>query len=96
MNNISGTTRPPTGRGRRNRISEDISAKDISRILRMIRPSLRSRGGNVELVGIDDSKVVVRLSGACAECPLSFSETAGVVERIVRSRMPQISELSVI
>ena len=96
MNTISGSTRPPIGRGRRNRISEDISAKDISKILRMIRPSLRSRGGNVELIGIEDRKVVVRLSGACAECPLSFSETAGVVERIVRSRMPEISELSVV
>ena len=96
MNNISGTTRPPVGRGRRNRISEDISAKDVSKILRMIRPGLRSRGGNVELVGIEDDRVVVRLSGACEGCPLSFGETAGVVERVVRSRMPQIAELSVV
>jgi len=96
MKHTSASTRPPTGRGRRNRMSEDISAKDISKILRMIRPSIRSRGGDVELVGIENRKVVVRLSGACEECPLSFGETSGVIERIIRSRMPEISELSVV
>jgi Fe-S cluster biogenesis protein NfuA len=74
----------------------DVTARDISRILRMIRPSFRSDGGDVELVDVNDRNVVIRLTGACAGCPISFPESAGVIERIMRSRLPQISELTVV
>ena len=62
----------------------------------MIRPSFRSDGGDVELVDIEDRKVVIRLSGACDDCPISFDEGSGVIERILRSRLPQIEQLTVI
>ncbi len=94
--NITTVTRPPVGRGRRNRISASISAKDVSKVLRMIRPSLRDRGGSVELIDIEDTRVTVRLSGGREECPMSFSETSDVVERIVRSRRPENSEVAVV
>jgi NifU-like protein len=34
-----------------------------------IRPALQADGGDLELVDIDGSRVVVRLTGACAGCP---------------------------
>jgi len=62
----------------------------------MIRPALRAEGGDVELVDLDDRSAVIRLSGACEGCPISFEEGAGVIERIVRSRVPQLERLTVI
>jgi Fe-S cluster biogenesis protein NfuA len=75
---------------------ENVAPSDIARILRMIRPSFRSRGGDIQLVGIKDRSVVIRLSGACDDCPISFAESSGVIARVVRSRIPQIESLTVI
>ena len=69
---------------------------EVSRILRMIRPSFKRKGGNVELVGVKGREVVVRLSGACERCPISFEESSGVVERIIRSRVPAIEQLTIV
>jgi Fe-S cluster biogenesis protein NfuA len=80
----------------RSSTSEPVSGEDLSRILRAIRPSYRSRGGDIELVGIKDRSVTIRLSGACGGCPIDFGADAGAIERIVRSRLPQIHQLTVV
>jgi len=81
----------PTSRRER-----DVAARDVARILRMIRPTFRSQGGDVRLVDLDDRSAVIRLSGACDGCPISFEESAGVIERIVRSRVPHLERLTVV
>jgi Fe-S cluster biogenesis protein NfuA len=78
------------------RKDEELRPKDVSRVLGMIRSALRPRGGDVELVDVRGREVVVRLSGACDGCPVSFSENAGVIERVLRSRLPQIEQLAVV
>lgn len=77
-------------------VDDRVAPSDIARILRMIRPSFRSRGGDIRLVGVKDRSVVIRLSGACDDCPISFAESSGVIDRVVRSRIPQIESLTVI
>ncbi|MES0279008.1 MAG: NifU family protein, partial [Dehalococcoidales bacterium] len=36
-----------------------------------IRPALKADGGDVELVDVKDGVVTVKLTGACAGCPMS-------------------------
>jgi Fe-S cluster biogenesis protein NfuA len=86
----------PTLSGNRRSPDLDVSPRDITKILRMMRPSFRKAGGDVNLVGVKDRSVMIRLSGACNDCPISFGESSGVIERIVRSRLPQIEELTVV
>ncbi|MEE8155954.1 MAG: NifU family protein, partial [Phycisphaerales bacterium] len=44
----------------------------VEKILDLIRPSVQSDGGDVELVDISDEGVVrVRFLGACSDCPSS-------------------------
>ncbi len=76
--------------------TDAVRSSDVNRILRMIRPSVRKRGGDVRLVGVAASKVTVELSGACPECPIDFEETSGVIDRVVRSRIPQVEALTVV
>ena len=44
----------------------DTAAKLVDEVL---RPLIAADGGTIELVGLVDRKLVVRLTGTCAGCP---------------------------
>ncbi|MDM7934528.1 MAG: NifU family protein [Methanothrix sp.] len=46
-----------------------------------MRTGLRVEGGDVELVGIDDGVVKVKLQGSCAGCPFSQMTLKNFIER---------------
>lgn len=75
--------------------STTVKPRDVSRVIRMIRPSIRSQGGDVRLVDVDDRRVVVRL-GVVNDAPFPFEVGSAVIERIIRSRIPQIEHLQVV
>ena len=46
--------------------------EEVRQALEEVRPHLQVDGGDVELVDVeDDGTVKVRLTGACAGCPMS-------------------------
>ena len=53
-------------------------------IEREIRPSLRTDGGDIDLVDIDGKKVIVTLRGACTACPSSDFTLKGLVQAKLR------------
>lgn len=67
----------------------------VEKALDLIRPSLQSDGGNVELVDVDaETKVVkVRLTGACGSCPMSQMTLRMGVERVLREQIPEITKV---
>jgi Fe-S cluster biogenesis protein NfuA len=81
---------------RAQRPRDDVSAKDVSKVLRMIRPSYRQSGGNVELVDVEGRSVTVRLVGAHEGGPIDFDQNAGAIDRIIRSRVPQVQQLTIV
>ncbi|WP_183244218.1 NifU family protein [Bradyrhizobium sp. cir1] len=48
-----------------------------------IRPNLQRDGGDCHLIGIDGSRVVVRLTGACTLCKLSSVTLESIQARLV-------------
>ena len=51
-------------------------------------------GGNVELIEVtSDGIVKVRLTGACAGCPISQMTLKQGVERLIREEVPEIKEV---
>ncbi|WP_430867631.1 NifU family protein [Demequina aurantiaca] len=55
---------------------------------------IRSHGGNVELVGIRDGDVEVRMGGACEHCPAFAFTLANRFETEVRARFPQVGTVT--
>src|SRR4030042_4575332 len=53
-------------------------------IEREIRPSLRTDGGDIDLVAIEGTKVLVTLRGACTACPSSGFTLKGLVQSKLR------------
>jgi Fe-S cluster biogenesis protein NfuA len=58
-----------------------------------IRPALVADGGNVELVDVNDGVVKVKLTGACAGCPMSTMTLKMGIERILKQDIPEIKEV---
>jgi len=65
----------------------------VQEALNMIRPQLQADGGDVELVGIDDGNVKVRLQGACAGCPMSQMTLKNGIEKIIKKMVPEIKSV---
>jgi NifU-like protein len=49
-----------------------------------VRPALRAHGGNIELIDVEDDKVIVAFRGMCAQCKLSEFTMKDVVESKLR------------
>ncbi len=65
----------------------------VEAVLDKIRPSLVADGGNVELVEVKDGVVKVKLTGACAGCPMSTMTLKNGIEQIIRQEIPEIKEV---
>ncbi len=71
----------------------EIVKEKVEEILNLIRPSLVADGGNVELVDVKDGVVSVKLTGACAGCPMSTMTLKNGIERTLKERVPDIKEV---
>ena len=65
----------------------------VEEVLDKVRPVLVRDGGNVELVGVDDGTVKVKLVGACAGCPMSTLTLKNGIERILKQEIPEVKEV---
>ncbi len=65
----------------------------VEAVLDKIRPSLEADGGNVELVDVKDGVVKVKLTGACAGCPMSTMTLKNGIERILKKEIPEVKEV---
>ena len=60
-----------------------------------IRPLLQADGGDLELVGVEESTgvVSVRLQGACKGCPGAAMTLRMGVERRMKEQVPEVKEV---
>ncbi len=66
------------------------TVEEVGKVLDEIRPSLQADGGDVELVGIEENIVKVRLVGHCAGCAYSTMTLKMGIERLLKQRIPEI------
>ncbi len=66
---------------------------NVETVLDELRPYLMADGGNVELVEIEGPTVKLRLQGACGSCPSSAMTLKMGIERRLREKIPEISEV---
>jgi len=61
--------------------------------LELIRPAIQMDGGDIQLDNVKDGTVTVQLFGTCDTCPISPVTLRHGVERILRERVPGITEV---
>ena len=70
-----------------------MQKEQVETVLSKIRPALVRDGGNVELVGVKDGTVEVKLTGACAGCPMSTLTLKMGIEQILKKEIPEVKEV---
>lgn len=50
----------------------------------VLRPLVEADGGKIDLVGVVDRKLIVRLTGTCAGCPGRPYTLARIIEPVAR------------
>jgi Fe-S cluster biogenesis protein NfuA len=67
----------------------------VGRALDKVRPLLHSHGGDVELLGIEEGRVRLKLQGSCHGCPSSTLTLKNAIEEALYEFAPDISGLDV-
>jgi Fe-S cluster biogenesis protein NfuA/nitrite reductase/ring-hydroxylating ferredoxin subunit len=58
-----------------------------------VRPYLDSHGGDVELIGVEDGVVTLRMAGSCNGCASSAATLELAIEEAIRGRAPEVEEV---
>jgi Fe-S cluster biogenesis protein NfuA len=76
---------------------EDRSERlqNLTALLDMMRPAVQADGGDLILIGADVETGVVEimLQGACSSCAISSTTLQAGVDRILRDRLPWVTEI---
>jgi Fe-S cluster biogenesis protein NfuA/nitrite reductase/ring-hydroxylating ferredoxin subunit len=65
----------------------------VRQALDKVRPYLDSHGGNVELIGITDGVVRLRLQGSCKSCPSSSMTLKLAIEEAIYAAAPDVATI---
>jgi Fe-S cluster biogenesis protein NfuA len=61
-----------------------------------VRPGLAGDGGGLEILGLNDKKLLIRYQGACGSCPSSIGGTLTAIEYMLKEDVdPEIEVISV-
>jgi len=71
----------------------DADNEKIQAVIDEIRPLLQADGGDIELVGVEEDVVKVRLRGACAGCPGAQMTLKMAVERRIKMKVPEVQRV---
>lgn len=73
------------------------SVKDkVKKALEELRPQLQADGGDIELVGVENGIVKVKMKGACAGCPMSTMTLQWGVENFLKKKIPGIVKVEAV
>ena len=66
----------------------------VQGVINLIRPAVQADGGDIELVDVTPAGVVqIRFHGACHGCPSSTMTLQMGIERNLRERVPEITQV---
>lgn len=65
----------------------------VREALDLLRPAIQMDGGDIRLESVAEGVVTVQLFGTCGTCPISPVTLKNGVERILRERVPGITEV---
>jgi Fe-S cluster biogenesis protein NfuA len=66
----------------------------VQSVINLIRPAVQADGGDVELVDVSSDGVVqIRFHGACNGCPSSTMTLQMGIERNLRERVPEVTQV---
>jgi Fe-S cluster biogenesis protein NfuA len=75
---------------------EETVKDKVEKALKELRPQLQADGGDIELVGVQNGIVKVKMKGACAGCPMSTMTLQWGVENFLKKKIPGIVKVEAV
>ena len=67
---------------------------EVENVIQQLRPMVQSDGGDLELVDVTPEGVVtIRLHGSCSGCNSSTTTLRNGIERYLRYKLPQVTQV---
>jgi len=75
--------------------TQKIETEKVAQVIEVIRPAIQADNGDIHLRGVDTETgvVSVELVGACVSCPASTVTLKAGIERILKDRVPGVTEV---
>lgn len=72
-----------------------VVEEQVLATIEVIRPALQADGGDIIVRSIDEAtgRIEVELIGACGSCPASTMTMKAGIERILKDRVPGVTEV---
>ena len=74
-------------------MKKDLLKEKVEEGLNEIRPFLKSDGGNIKLISIENNVVKVKLLGNCVSCSVNQMTLKNGVELTIKKFAPQIKKV---
>lgn len=75
---------------------DGLCQRVVEVVRNQVLPALEMDGTAVEVVGIEDGVVQVRLTGACGSCPSSVHAIVMGIENELRRHVPEVEYLEAV
>jgi Fe-S cluster biogenesis protein NfuA len=68
--------------------------EDVEKVIQQLRPMVQSDGGDLELLNVSEEGVVtIRLHGSCSGCNSSTTTLRNGIERYLRFKLPNVTQV---
>jgi Fe-S cluster biogenesis protein NfuA len=74
-------------------VTQTTVEDQVRDVLELLRPQIQMDGGDIRLQSVEKGVVTVQLLGVCETCPISPVTLKQGVERILRDRIPGVTEV---
>lgn len=68
--------------------------EQVEKVIEQLRPMVQADGGDLELLQVTEEGVVsIRLHGSCSGCSSSTTTLRNGIERYLRYKLPQVTQV---
>ena len=70
----------------------EVDLEVLNDTIEYIRPAVQADGGDIKLASVEDGVVNIEMLGACVGCPMSIATLKSGIERILKDKVPGVTE----
>ena len=71
----------------------EVDLEVLNDTIEYIRPAVQADGGDIKLASVENGVVNIEMLGACQGCPMSIATLKSGIERILKDKVPGVTEV---
>jgi len=71
----------------------EVDMDVLNDTIEYIRPAVQADGGDIKLASVEKGVVNIEMLGACQGCPMSIATLKSGIERILKDKVPGVTEV---